>query len=279
MPGGGFFVRRGAQLASIVAHPLYKTGMDLRPSRIDLPALGLPALLAAGGLYAAHALDLVHGGAYHPQQIEPGEWLLLAASLPLVAGWSVLHRYNMRARERAAQERAELLGQHDPLTGLGHRRAAEEHLALLLAEPLAAGTRIAVLMLELDDFHGIGSRLGSTAADALLKVVARRLEASVRVTDLVARVEGDRFLVLLPEVDGTVAAEAIARRICVAIEAPIEAMGARHVLRASIGLALQQRDGVCAATLLRRAEAALDAAKAEGAGSWRFYEPEAALAD
>lgn len=252
--------------------------MTLRPSRFDLPALGLPALLAAGGLYAAHALDLVHGAALHPQQIEPGEWLILAAGLPLVAGWSVLHRYNVRARERAAEERAEFLGQHDPLTGLGHRRAAEEHLALLLAEPLAAGTQIAVLMLELDDFSAISTPLGGAVTDALLKVVARRLEASVRVTDLVARVEGHRFLVLLPEVDGAIAAEAIARRICVAIEAPIEALGGRHVVRAGIGLALQERDGVSAPTLLRRAEAALDAAKADGAGTWRFYEPEEALA-
>lgn len=248
------------------------------PARFDLPALALPILLAVGGLYGVYALDLLHGGTTHPHRIEAGELLLWAAALLLAAGWAILHRYNERARLEAAERRAELLGQHDPLTGLGHRRAAEEHLALLLAEPLAAGTQIAVLMLELDDFHGIGTRLGSAAADALLKVVARRLEASVRATDLVARVEGDRFLVLLPEVDGAVSAEAIARRICVAIEAPIEAQGNRHWLRAMIGLALQQRDGVSAATLLRRAEAALDVAKAEGSVSWRFYEPEEALA-
>lgn len=248
------------------------------PARFDLPALALPVLLAVGGLYGVYALDLLHGGTTHPHRIEAGELLLWAAGLLLAVGWAILHRYNERARLEAAERRAELLGQHDPLTGLGHRRAAEEHLALLLAEPLAAGTQIAVLMLELDDFHGIGTRLGSAAADALLKVVARRLEASVRATDLVARVEGDRFLVLLPEVDGAVSAEAIARRICVAIEAPIEVQGNRHWLRAMIGLALQQRDGVSAATLLRRAEAALDVAKAEGSGSWRFYEPEEALA-
>jgi len=252
--------------------------MTPRSYRFDLPALGLPALLAAGGLYGAHALDLLHGGTVHPRQIEPGEWLILAAAVPLVAGWSLLHRHNERARQRAAEERAELLGQHDPLTGLGHRRAAEDHLALLLAEPLASGTQIAVLMLELDAFRGTSTRLGHTAGDALLKTVARRLEASVRVTDLVARVEGDRFLVLLPEVEGDIAAEAIARRICVAIEAPIEVLGERHSLRAAVGLALQERDGVAAATLLRRAESALDAAKAEGAGTWRFYEPEQALA-
>lgn len=265
--------------APVVSQRVYKTGMTPRPSRFDLPALGLPALLAGGGLYAVHALDLLHGGTAHPARIEGGELLLWASALSLMAGWTLLHRHNERARRRAAAARAELLGQHDPLTGLGHRRAAEEHLALLLAEPLAAGTQIAVLMLEIDALAAIRARLGGPVADVLLKLVARRLEASVRVTDLVARLEGDRFLVLLPEVDGTVAAEAIARRICVAIEAPIEAHGVRHLLRAAIGLALQQREGVTAATLLRRAEAALDAARAEGAGSWRFYEPEAALAE
>lgn len=262
----------------IVTQLVYKTGMTLRPSRFDLPALGLPALLAAGGLYAAYSLDLVHGGTLHPKQVETGEMLLWASALPLMAGWTLLHRHNERARRRIAEQRAELLGQHDPLTGLGHRRAAEEHLALLLAEPLAAGTQIAVMMLDIDGFAGIAARLGRPAADALLKIVARRLEASVRVTDLVARIEDDRFLVILPEVDGAIAAEAVARRICVAIEAPIEAIGERYRLRAGIGLALQQGDGATADTLMLRAETALDAAKAEGAGSWRFYEPEEALA-
>jgi len=252
--------------------------MTLRPYRFDMPALALPALLAAGGLYGAHALDLLHGGTAHPQRIESGEWLLWGAALPLAAGWALLHRHNVRVRLRAAEARAELLGQHDPLTGLGHRRAAEAHLALLLGEPLAAGTQIAVLMLEIDDFPCLTARLGRAGADALLKCVARRLEASVRVTDLVARVAGERFLVLLPEVDGAIAAEAIARRICVAIEAPLEALGQRHWLRARMGLALQQGKDMAAETLLDRAERALGTAKASDSESWRFYETSEALA-
>lgn len=252
--------------------------MTLRPFRFDMPALAFPALLAAGGLYAAHALNLLHGGAAHPERIESGEWMLWGTALPLVAGWALLHRHNIRARLHAAAARAEQLGQHDPLTGLGHRRAAEAHLALLLGEPLAAGTQIAVLMLEIDDFPCLTARLGQDGADALLKCVARRLEASVRVTDLVARVAGERFLVLLPEVDGAVAAEAIARRICVAIEAPIEALGQRHWLRARMGLALQDSEGTAAEALLLRAERALDIAKASNGESWRFYDTPEALA-
>lgn len=264
--------------------------MKIWPLRFDLPALAAPLSLAAGGLYAIHALDLLHderhGMASHPGRVEGGELLLWGAAMLLMLGWHLLHAHNVRraeqARARAAQARAEMLGHADPLTGIANRRTAEEQLRLLLAAPLAAGTRITVVLLELDGVQPIRDAHGPAIGDAVLKVVARRLEAAVRITDLAARLEGERFVVLLPEVADAVAAETVARRICVAIEAPIELDGRRHGVRATLGIAMEGDDGrLDADELLRRAEGALRTATAAGRGLWHFHAaaaPEAATA-
>lgn len=250
--------------------------MPWRP-RFDLPALGLPLLLAAGGLYALHVLDLLHEGAHaHPARIEGGELLLWGAAVLLVLAWYGLHWQNERrageARRLAAEARAAMLGHEDPLTGIANRQVAEEQLQLLLDAPLASGTRIAVILLELDGVRQIEALHGVATATAALKIVARRLEAAIRITDLAARFEGETFAVLLPEVADEIAAETVARRICVAIEAPIELNGRRHSIGASLGIALDGGDHLPAPELLDRAAAAMCAAKAAGRGAWRFHD-------
>ncbi|WP_167693060.1 GGDEF domain-containing protein [Sphingomonas azotifigens] len=250
--------------------------MPWRP-RIDLPALGLPLLLAVGGLYAIWALDVLHEGAQaHPARIEGGELLLWAAAMLLVLGWYGLHQQNERrahdARQRAAEARTALLGHEDPLTGIANRAAAEEQLQLLIDAPLAADTHIAVILLELDGLRQIEALNGESTARAALKVVARRLEAAVRLSDLAARVDAARFAVLLPEVAGASAAEIVARRICGAIEAPIEIDGSQHRVQARLGIALDtEAAGIDATELLRRADVALHAALDDRRGTWRFH--------
>jgi diguanylate cyclase (GGDEF)-like protein len=251
--------------------------------RFERSTLGPPLLLTAGGLYAIYAYDLMHDeahtGASHHLRIETGELLLWATAVILILVWSTLRAYNNhraeRARRIAAEARAQMLGYEDPLTGIANRRAADEQLTVLLGAQLAAGTRLAVILLDLNGFKQINDRHGHATGDAVLKAVARRLEAAVRATDLAARIGGDEFVVLLPEVEDAVAAETVARRICVAIEAPIEVAGRVHRVSAGLGIALEpEGGGIDAEELLRRADVALYAAKDAGRGTWCFHRPE-----
>ncbi len=159
----------------------------------------------------------------------------------------------------------------DPLTLLSNRTA----LTLAMDKALEASARgelpPAVLMLDLDSFKGINDSLGHSAGDEVLEITGRRLQASVRETDTVARLGGDEFVVMLPAATMT-RARRVAARILTSINQPI-AIGHRSVLcGTSIGLRLGQ-PGQSAEQLLLEADTAMYAAKAEGRGRIKAFEP------
>jgi diguanylate cyclase (GGDEF)-like protein len=132
---------------------------------------------------------------------------------------------------RAAAQRADLerdalraLAHTDPLTGLPNRRGLNEVLARVL--PTAATERmVAVYLLDLDGFKPINDRLGHDAADELLIGVARRLESTLRGSDVVARLGGDEFVAVATGLRGDTEARAIGRKLLAAFEEPIAAAG------------------------------------------------------
>jgi diguanylate cyclase (GGDEF)-like protein/PAS domain S-box-containing protein len=127
---------------------------------------------------------------------------------------------------KRAQEELEFLAYHDPLTGLANRGLLEEHLDLALARAKRSKGHLGVLSIDLDRFKLVNDMLGHDAGDEFLRAVARRIRESVREVDLVARIGGDEFVVLLPdlqpEADGANAVVALVDRLRLRIHEAIE---------------------------------------------------------
>jgi diguanylate cyclase (GGDEF)-like protein len=157
----------------------------------------------------------------------------------------------------------------DHLTGLANRRALHRRLEAALAEPDA---RAALLLLDVDAFKDVNDTLGHDAGDLVLRQVARRLEHVALEADLLARVGGDEFAVLLTG-DEADEASAVGRRLRSLLAAPLEVEGLALRLGTSIGIALAPRHACDATGLARRADVALHLAKTHRT-SIEVYSPE-----
>jgi diguanylate cyclase (GGDEF)-like protein len=142
----------------------------------------------------------------------------------------------------------------DPLTGLANRRLLDELLAASLSRVERSCEPVQVVYVDLNDFKAVNDIHGHAAGDAVLQETARRFKAAVRVGDIVARVGGDEFvLVLQPAVD---AFEAFRTRVDCALAEPIDVGGGIKVsCTASIGLADSRTTGTDPARLLSAADA------------------------
>jgi len=170
-------------------------------------------------------------------------------------------------RERD-QLRAELAYQaaHDALTTLPNRASATEQLGAAMARCQRDGRGLAVLFVDLDHFKRVNDTAGHAAGDRVLAEVARRMRSAVRQGDVVFRLGGDEFLVIMESVADEVSAEAVGRRLIRALSEPIDIGGRIVSVSASVGVALSLDGGVDADWLLREADEALYRAKRAGRG-------------
>jgi diguanylate cyclase (GGDEF)-like protein len=160
----------------------------------------------------------------------------------------------------------------DSLTGLPNRTLLLDRLTIALARTKRRATSVAVLFLDLDRFKTINDSLGHEAGDLVLREVARRLSASVRPGDTVARFGGDEFLVLCEELSVDVEAMRVAERTLAAICAPLHVRGRSLTVGASVGIAVGTTDGSDAHELIRQADSAMYRAKHRRTGI-ELYEP------
>ncbi len=174
-------------------------------------------------------------------------------------------------RSRQAEARITYLAFHDTLTGLPNRARFHERLqaALGMAE---RGRDVAVLSLDLDCFKDVNDTQGHSVGDALLRDVALRLKSVVDPSCSIARLGGDEFAVIQCGCEQPQAAAALAARIAEALSLPFTPEGHQLAIATSIGIALAPRDGPDVDTILKAADLALYAAKAEGRGRFRFFE-------
>ncbi len=173
--------------------------------------------------------------------------------------------------EVEARRRIEYLSQHDALTGLPNRTRLQAFLNGKLKASPSLTQPLVMLSLDLDRFKPVNDLLGHAAGDRVLNEVSSRLADCVRHGDLVARVGGDEFVLILSDTGAQDEVESLCKRLIASIERAIRIDEQDVFISASIGIALAPNDASEAAELLRYADIALYEAKAAGRNTWRFY--------
>ncbi|HTR72153.1 MAG TPA: EAL domain-containing protein [Solirubrobacteraceae bacterium] len=174
--------------------------------------------------------------------------------------------------EAELERRAEVIRHqalHDPLTNLPNRVLFLDRLAEALAKP---GAKVAVVMLDIDNFKLVNDSLGHSAGDELLMKIAPRMQTALRPGDTIARLGGDEFVVLLDRISGERSAALIAERIVATFESPFELSLGEHFAKASLGIALSDGPESLPAGLIRDADAAMYQAKARGRGRFEIFD-------
>ena len=164
-----------------------------------------------------------------------------------------------------ARQRLRHLADHDLLTGAANRRLLESRMAEMLSRQPRTGSRVAALYCDVDHFKQINDEHGHTVGDSVLAAVATAASATVREGDLVARMGGDEFVIILDGVRDLTDAGEVALKVVRAAQRPVEVHGLRISPRISVGVALAA-PGEAVDAVLTRADAALYAAKAAGRG-------------
>ena len=161
------------------------------------------------------------------------------------------------------------LARVDSLTGLPNRVQFDESLRKAIARSRRGGLSMALMYLDIDHFKSINDTYGHQAGDEALVEFARRLSASVRKTDIAARLSGDEFVIILEEMKSDEEVEVVARKVIQAMEPEFSIAGKSYQVTTSIGYAVLLEDDADAQALLRRADQALYRAKSSGRNAYR----------
>lgn len=171
-------------------------------------------------------------------------------------------------RERAATEHQ---ATHDGLTGLPNRALLVDRLDRSIAHARRNQGSCAVLFMDLDRFKEVNDTFGHAAGDRLLRTVAGRLRKCVRDEDTVARLSGDEFVILLPNITIAEQVVTVAQRVLESLGRPITVAEERMLLAGSIGIAVYPEDGSTAQEVLASADAAMYRAKDTPGNTWELF--------
>lgn len=186
-------------------------------------------------------------------------------------GWLATHE-DVTERQRS-EDRIAHMARHDALTDLPNRMLLLEQLNHEIKR-VKRGECLAVLCLDLDQFKSVNDALGHHIGDELLKLVGERLRGCTRELDVVARMGGDEFAIIMTQMEQAADAATLSKRIRDSVIKPYQVEGHQIVTDISIGISVAPMDAVESDELLRNADMALYDAKADGRGTFRFFEPE-----
>jgi diguanylate cyclase (GGDEF)-like protein/PAS domain S-box-containing protein len=182
-------------------------------------------------------------------------------------------RRKVEAQLLEKQQHLDHLAHHDQLTGLPNRLYLAAHLPGAIEEARRTASNLAVLFLDLDRFKHINDSRGHETGDKLLKAVAQRIRATVRTEDVVVRMGGDEFIVILNTVRSSGQVNETAARINEALSEPVPVDGRPLVTTVSIGVSLYPRDGADMGELLRHSDTAMYQAKDRGRNNFQLFSP------
>lgn len=159
---------------------------------------------------------------------------------------------------------------HDKLTGLPALRLAADRIDMALSHAARSGDKVALLFVDLDGFKAVNDKHGHEAGDRVLAEVAARLKTCVRASDTAARIGGDEFIVVLPDLHDAAAAGEVADKIIQAVSAPIAFGAASLAVGASIGIAVFPDHAQDSIALRRAADGAMYDVKRQGKNAHAF---------
>ena len=199
-------------------------------------------------------------------------WLLMSAQPMRYEGTVCLlvALANIDSRKRQ-QDEMRRKAMHDPLTGLPNRALFLESLDRAIAKAKRRSARFSVLFIDLDRFKEVNDTMGHHAGDVLLQAVARRLGTAVRQSDLVARMGGDEFVILIEEHQGPEDVMIVAQKALALLERPVTIEGREAAISGSIGIASYPEDGIDVDALVKNADVAMYQAKERGRNNFQFY--------
>ncbi len=251
------------------------------PEALCVPGTPLQSILqylVERKAFAESAEETFAGGGPTPTEnfhvIKPltdGRMVAISHQNTADGGWVAIHE-DITERQKAEAHIAHL-ARHDQLTDLPNRVFFREELEKSLRR-LRHGEKFAVLCLDLDRFKSVNDSLGHSIGDKLLKAVASRLAGCIDERDFVARLGGDEFAIVQTNIGRPEDGSTLASRIIERLGAPYDIEGQQLDIGVSIGLAIAPADGKNADQLLKNADLAMYRAKADGRGSYCFFEPE-----
>lgn len=281
------FVRERPDFVFLDVEMPVMTGLEVcRRIRAMPQGENIPVMIVTGSDDRQSIDDGFDAGATQ-YKTKPVNWSLLGRDVQFI-----LRASNAFISLKRQEDRLRYLAYFDPLTNLPNRRSFNEQLNRILKRSQRHDSHAALLFIDLDNFKRINDSIGHGRGDRLLVETAKRLINELREDDIVnyfsdvsaeddedlgteiARLGGDEFTVVLSDVDGPEAVEHVARRIISRLSEPIALQTHNPVITPSIGIAMYPQDGADADALLRNADAAMYAAKADGRSCYRFYNEE-----
>jgi diguanylate cyclase (GGDEF)-like protein len=212
---------------------------------------------------------LLRETSFRPQLVEFADGRVVSCLYSRTADGRMVVTCEDVTERRQAEAKIMHMARHDALTNLPNRMLFREKME----QALNRGEKLAVMFLDLDRFKGVNDSLGHPVGDALLCAVTERLLRVVRGVDTVARLGGDEFAIVQISARPTDASE-LAAEVIETFQEPFEVHGHQVIIGTSIGIAMAPADGNEPDQLLRNADMALYRAKAEGRGTYHFFQPE-----
>lgn len=281
------FVRERPDLVFLDVEMPGMTGLEVCRRIRSMPqGASIPIMIVTGSDDRQSIDDGFEAGATQ-YKTKPVNWSLLGRDVQYMLRAS--NAFNSLKRQ---EDRLRYLAYFDPLTSLPNRRSFNEQLNRILKRAQRGTTKAALLFIDLDNFKRINDSIGHGRGDRLLVEIAKRLTNELREGDAIsyftendaeheesnaaeiARLGGDEFTVVVSDVEHIDDVERIALRVIRALSEPIPLQTHNPVVTPSIGIAMYPEDGGDADSLVRNADTAMYAAKADGRACFRFYNEE-----
>jgi diguanylate cyclase (GGDEF)-like protein len=199
--------------------------------------------------------------------------IIMLAATPCLLMFGIMLSLRILQQRRRTEDRVNHIAFHDDLTSLPNRLMLTRRLDQALSRHRRAGTRLAILFMDLDRFKVINDSLGHDVGDLLLRQVADRLLAQSREGDMVARMGGDEFVVLIENQEDLQDIAACAKRLVEQLSAPYDIGRNGCHVTLSIGISVFPSDGSDSQALLKAADVAMYRAKENGRNNYLYYSP------